>query len=168
MNQESVANGNAFLAALSQKVSVGQVVEESPQAIAREIGIEEKLGVARAVRVLLSRGRIEQNGNGYKLLDTRPIELHEPVSVSMPRKVRHKAIPSPMTVPEPVPAPTMDQALIDRLVSLSAEIGQVRTELERAKTELDVCKRESIELGRRAAADRERARTLEDQLAQRG
>ncbi|HYG73030.1 MAG TPA: hypothetical protein VEC15_12210, partial [Actinomycetota bacterium] len=74
MNQESLERANAFLAAVATRVGVGELVRLSPAELGREIGVEEPLAAARAIRALLARRRLEAAEGGYRLLDPRPIE----------------------------------------------------------------------------------------------
>ena len=74
MNQESLDRANAFLAAVAARASAGDLVDLSPAELGREIGVEEPLAAARAIRALLARRRLEAVDGRYRLLDARPID----------------------------------------------------------------------------------------------
>jgi uncharacterized coiled-coil DUF342 family protein len=54
--------------------------------------------------------------------------------------------------------------VIERLVELSAQNAELRTALERARSEADAARREAMEVARQASADRRRANNVEDDL----
>ena len=89
VNQESLERANAFLAAVA---GAGRAPARSfalsPAEIGREIGVDEPLAAARAVRALLARRRLEPAEGGYRLLDARPIEAGEREQVPRPRRAR--------------------------------------------------------------------------------
>ena len=49
MNQESLQRANAFLAAVVERVAVGEVMTETPAEIGRALGLPDALSTARAV-----------------------------------------------------------------------------------------------------------------------
>ncbi|HEU4355016.1 MAG TPA: hypothetical protein VFT27_05455, partial [Actinomycetota bacterium] len=77
MNQESLERANAFLAAIAARVQPGEPLEITPTQLGRDIGVEEPLAAARAVRALLARRRLEAEGGRYRLLDASPIQPGE-------------------------------------------------------------------------------------------
>ena len=165
MNEQSLQDSNSLLASAASRTSVGELIPASPAELARESGVEDRLSVARAVRALMARGRIAQEGASYRLLDGRPLEPGEPASVRRP--IRRKRRAEADGDGKPSEDPTYDglgRSVIERLIELSAEVSELRTALERARTEGDAARREAIEITRRAADDRRRAESLEDEV----
>lgn len=165
MNETSLRDSNALLAAAVSRTPVGDVITGSPAELARESGVEDRLSVARAVRALMSRGRIAQEGASYRLLDGRPVEPGESASVRRP--IRRKRRADGGGAAPAGQEPTYDglgRSLIERLIELSAEVSELRTALDRARTEGESARREAVEVTRRAADDRRRAETLTDEV----
>jgi Mg2+ and Co2+ transporter CorA len=165
VNEQSLHESNALLEAAQARTEVGQLIPASPAELAQVSGISDRLSVARAMRALMARGRISQEGDRYRLLDARPLEAGEPATVRRPSR-RRRARPSPDGRAEGKP-PTYEalgRAVIERLVELSAEAAELRTALERARTESDAARREAMEVTRQASADRRRAQNLEDDV----
>lgn len=165
MNETSLRDSNALLAAAVSRTSVGEVITGSPAELARESGVEDRLSVARAVRALMSRGRIAQEGASYRLLDGRPLEPGEPASVRRPirRKRRVEGDGASVAAQEPT-YDGLGRSVIERLIELSAEVSELRTALDRARTEGEAARREAVEVTRRSGDDRRRAEALEDQV----
>ena len=86
MNQESLDRANAFLSAVASRVQPGDLLDSSPTELGREIGVEEPLAAARAVRALTARRRLEAVDGRYRLLDARPIEPGEREQVPRPKR----------------------------------------------------------------------------------
>src|SRR3954469_20101756 len=74
MNDESLQRANAFLAAVSERAAVGEVLQETPAEIGRVLGLPDPLSTARAVRALIARRRLEAANGSYRLLDATPLE----------------------------------------------------------------------------------------------
>ena len=53
MNDLSLQRANAFLAAVSQRVAVGETLQETPAEIGRDLDLPDPLSTARAVRALM-------------------------------------------------------------------------------------------------------------------
>jgi len=81
MNDESLQRANAFLAAVSDRVAVGEVLQETPAEIGRGLGLPDPLSTARAVRALIARRRLEAANGSYRLLDAKPLEAGERESI---------------------------------------------------------------------------------------
>jgi hypothetical protein len=146
---------------------MGELIHASPAELARESGVEDRLSVARAVRALMSRGRITQEGTSYRLLDGKPLQPDEPASVRRPVRRRRRAEGDGSGAASSQ-EPTYDglgRSVIERLIELSAEVSELRTALDRARTEGDAARREAVEVTRRAAEDRRRAESLEDDIS---
>lgn len=165
MNEASLRDSNALLAAAVSRTEIGELIKSSPAELARDSGVEDRLSVARAVRALMSRGRIAQEGATYRLLDGRPLEPGERASVHRPiRRRRRGGEPGKPAEPEELTYDGLGRTIIDRLVELSAEVSELRTALERARSEGEAARRESVEVTRRASEDRRRAQFLEDEV----
>lgn len=162
MNEQSLRESNGILAAAAERVAVGEVIPASPAQLAEEVGIENRLAVARAVRALLARGRLEQEGDRYRLLDATPLEPGEPATVRRPSRRRSRQLPQA----EDDGLPTYEQvgrAIVERLIELSAESAELRAALERARSESEAARREALEATRAASRDRQRATQVEEE-----
>ncbi|MGH2723358.1 MAG: hypothetical protein ACRDI0_03685 [Actinomycetota bacterium] len=165
MNDQSLKESNALLAAAAERSAVGEMIPASPAELAAESGIEARLSVARAVRALMARGRIAQEGQGYRLLDARPVEPGEPASVRRPSRRRRRAErPAEAEATGPPTYEQLGRTLIDRLFEISAEAAELRAVLERVRGEAEAARREAVEVRREAATDRRRADGLEDEV----
>jgi len=162
VNERSLQESNALLAAADSRTEVGEVIPVSPAALAAQSGITDRLSVARAMRALMARGRVAQEGDAYRLLDSRPLEAGEPATVRRPTRRRRQAPAEP--VDERPTYEGLGRALIERLIELSAEASELRSALDRARSEADAARREAVEVTRRGGEDRRRAETLEDEV----
>ena len=79
MNDESLQRANAFLAAASERVAVGEVLTDTPAEIGRALGMPDALSTARAVRALIARRRLE------------PPDVDPEPAVDAERAVQHAA-----------------------------------------------------------------------------
>lgn len=162
MNEQSLKESNAMLEAAVARADVGQLIPVSPAELADETSITNRLSAARAVRALMARGRIEREGDSYRLLDSRPLEAGEPATVRRPARRRRESERAGKGGP-----PTYDQVgrlVIERLIELSAENAELRTSLERSRSEAEAARREAMEITRSSGADRRRAQLLEDEI----
>jgi len=156
VNERSIEESNALLAAAARRAAPGEEIPVSPAELANEAGIENRLAIARAVRALLSRGRLAQEGQGYRLLDARPLEPGERASVKRP--VRRRTREAPAAPVEEVPTyEQLGRVVIERLIEASAEAAELRAALDRAREESDSARREVVEVRRDAARDRQQA-----------
>jgi hypothetical protein len=166
VNEQSLLESNALLAAAEARTEIGGMIPVTPAVLAGESGIQDRLSVARAMRALMARGRIAQEGDRYRLLDARPLQQGEPATVRRP--IRRRRDPSASQEPSPrEDRPTYDElgrTVVERLVELSAEASELRTALERARSESDAARREAMDVTRRAAEDRRRAESMEDEV----
>lgn len=163
MNEQSMKESNAILEAAVARAEVGELIPGSPAELADDASITNRLSAARAVRALMARGRIERDGDAYRLLDSRPLDPGEPASVRRPIRRRRDAERTGKSGP-----PTYDQVgrlVIERLIELSAETAELRTSLERARSEAEAARREAMDVTRSAATDRRRAQLMEDEIA---
>src|SRR6059036_236501 len=94
MNDESLQRANAFLAAVSERAAVGEILTDTPAEIGRALGLPDALSTARAVRALIARRRLEPANGSYRLLDARPVDAGEKESIGRrPRRARRAAGP---------------------------------------------------------------------------
>lgn len=164
MNERSLQESNALLAAASARARPGEVIPATPLELASESGIDNRLAIARAVRALLARGRLAQEGDRYRLVDERPLEPGERATVRRPSRRRSK----PPAARSEEALPTYEQVgrvIIERLIEASAETSELRAGLERLGTEAEAARREALEATREAARDRERVQELEQEAA---
>jgi hypothetical protein len=164
MNEQSLLESNAILAAADERTGVGDLIPATPAELAAGSGITNRLSVARAVRALMARGRIAQEGNRYRLVDATPLEPGEPASVRRPSR-RRAATNDGDDIEERPTYEGLGRAVIERLIELSAEVAELRSALDRARVEADAARREAVEVTRRAGEDRRRAEGLEDEAA---
>jgi hypothetical protein len=167
VNQESLERANAFLAAVAARADTGELIDLTPAELGREIGVEEPLAAARAIRALLARRRLEAVDGRYRLLDARPIEPGEREQVPRPR--RPKA---------PAPTPKGEGGLaehggrrtsysdigretVERLVELGREVGALRGALRTAREEAREAQAARDDAERRAATLSARTKELE-------
>src|SRR5919201_1067332 len=139
MNQESLERANAFLAAVASRAGEGDLIDLTPAELGREIGVEEPLAAARAIRALLARRRLEAVDGRYRLLDPRPIEVGEREQVPRPRRIK-RGRPRAGTTPEPSTSrrttySDIGRETVERLVELGREVGTLRGAVRTAREE---------------------------------
>jgi len=168
VNEESLNRVNAFLAAISARVQVGDVVTVTPADIGREVGLPEPLAAARAVRALLARRRLEVADGGYRLIDARPVDPGERESIARQPRKRRKARAGSTTSPGAASGrPTYSEVgreVVERLIELGREAGTLRGHLRTAREESRDAREAKDEAERRAAVLSERVRELEARL----
>lgn len=163
MNEQSLRESNGILAAAAERAAVGEVIPATPAELAQEVGVADRLAVARAVRALLARGRLEQEGERYRLLDAKPLQRDEPATVRRPSRRRSRRR---QTEGEGNGLPTYEQVgrtIVERLIELSAESAELRASLERARAESEAARREALEATRAASRERQRATEMEQE-----
>jgi DNA-directed RNA polymerase sigma subunit (sigma70/sigma32) len=163
VNEQSLRESNALLAAAESRTEVGEFIPASPAELAAESGISDRLSVARAMRALLARGRVAQEGDRYRLVDAKPLEAGEPATVRRPTR-RRRAGGFDGQAEERPTYEGLGRAVIERLIELSAEASELRAALDRARSEAEASRREAVEVTRRAADDRRRAGDLEEEV----
>lgn len=162
MNQQSLERANAFLAAVAVRVQPGELLELSPSELGRDIGVEEPLAAARAVRALLARRRLEAVDGRYRLIDAKPIEPGEPEQV--PRSRRKKPSRRTGARASADGRPTYSQVgreAVDRLIELGKEVATLRAGLRTAREDAREAREARDEAERRARALAERVHELE-------
>lgn len=164
MNEESLERANAFLAAVAARIQPGELLETTPTQLGRDIGVEEPLAAARAVRALLARKRLEAEGGRYRLLDPTPIQPGEKEQVARPRRAKAKPRRAPRREEPSSGRPTYSQVgreAIDRLVELGKEVSSLRAALRTARDEAREAREGREDAERRARTLAERVRELE-------
>ena len=163
MNDESLQRANAFLAAVSERVAVGEVLQETPAEIGRGLGLPDPLSTARAVRALIARRRLEAANGSYRLLDPKPLEAGERESIGR-RPRRSKTIRPTTPGPERtggVAYSDLGRAVVDKLVDLGREAAELRAESRTLREEARDARAARDEAERRARSLGERNRELE-------
>jgi uncharacterized membrane protein YccC len=165
MNQESLERANAFLAAVAARAGQGDLVDLSPAELGREIGVEEPLAAARAIRALLARRRLETVDGRYRLLDARPIEPGEREQVPRPRRSKRaparRAASADAASGRRTSYSDFGREVVDRLVDLGREVGTLRGALRTAREEAREAQAARDDAERRAAALGARTKELE-------
>lgn len=160
MNDESLRRANAFLAAVAERVQVGDILVETPAEIGRELGMPDPLSTARAVRALIARRRLESANGSYRLLDPRPLDPGEREALSRPRRARGPRTGRVGAGGSPAYS-DLGRAVADRLVDLGRENAQLRAELRQAREELRDARALRDEHERRARGLSEKTKELE-------
>jgi hypothetical protein len=166
VNQESLQRANAFLAAVAGRASTGELVDLSPAELGREIGVDEPLAAARAVRALLARRRLETVDGRYRLLDARPIEPGEREQVPRPRRSRQRSSPKTERAAEPggrkrTAYSDIGRESVERLIELGREVGTLRGGLRTAREEAREAQARRDDAERRASTLAARVKELE-------
>jgi hypothetical protein len=121
------------------------------------------LSIARAVRALVARRRLEPAGGSYRLLDQTPVAAGERETIERKGRRTRKQ-------PEDAGSPRrgaglaysdMGRATVDRLVELGQEVSQLRAQLKTSREEARENREMRVEAERRARTFAERARELE-------
>jgi hypothetical protein len=170
MNEQSLQAANAFLRIASATVQPGDYLDRSPAEIGREAGLPSPLAVARAVRALAARKRLEAEDGRYRLLDPRPLDPGEPESVPRTprrRKGRKRGGPRPEAPERTDRRPTyaeLGRAVIERVIDLGRESGEAVASADHLRREAKDNKAARIEAEQRAARLFERVKELEHKL----
>ena len=170
MNDESLQRANAFLAAVADRVAIGDVLDETPAEIGRALGLPDALSTARAVRALIARRRLEPANGSYRLLDPRPVDAGEKEALGRrPRKPRAGKPGRPRSIAASAEMAEMDgpgysdlgRAVADKLVDLGRENAQLRAESRQLREETREARAARDDAERRARGLAERTRELE-------
>lgn len=162
MNDESLSRANALLAAMAAQVPIGDVWSGAPADLGRTAGIQDPLAVARAMRALLSRGRLESVGDGYRVIDQRPVEAGEK-GTTPPRERRARSPKSEGSTRRDGATTYSDlgRQTIDRLIELATEVASLRSEIRGAREEVRTARVARIEAEQRSEGFAARVRELE-------
>lgn len=169
MNEQSLSAANDFLRVAAASTKVGDYLDRSPTEIGKEAKLPGPLAVARAVRALTARRRLESADGRYRLLDDHPLEPGEPESV--PRSPRRrKARRRPIARPEEQGADhrlsysDLGRSLVDRLIDLGREAGEATALVEGLRREAKENKALRIDAEQRASRLFDRVKDLEHKL----
>jgi hypothetical protein len=126
------------------------------------------LAVARAVRALAARRRLEVEDGQYRLLDPRPLEAGEPESVPRAPR-RRKARRRGGTKAEPsgerrATYTDLGRAVLERVIELGRETAEAVASAEHLRREVKENKAARIEAEQRASRLFDRVKELETKL----
>jgi hypothetical protein len=169
LNEQSLGAANAFLRVAASSTNPGEFLGQPPADIGREAGLANPLAVARAVRALAARRRLEVEDGRYRLLDPRPLEPGEPESVPRAprrRKARRKGAARAETAgAERRPSyADLGRAVIERVIELGREAGEAVSGADHLRREAKENKAARIEAEQRASRLFERVKELEAKL----
>ncbi len=170
MNEQSLQAANAFLSVAAATTEQGEFLSRSPADIGKDAGLPNPLAVARAVRALAARRRLEVEDGRYRLLDPTPLEPGEPETV--PRTPRKRRTRRKGTARGEAAAtdrrPTyadLGRAVIERLIEMSRETGEAVASSDHLRRESKENKAARIEAEQRASRLFERNKELEAKLS---
>jgi hypothetical protein len=162
VNEQSLERVNAFLAAVAQRTQKGELLEATPAELGRELGFPDPLSIARAVRALVARRRLEPAGGSYRLLDDTPVAAGERETIERKgRRTKKRAEDAHPSRRSGLAYSDMGRATVDRLVELSQEVSQLRAQLKTSREEARESREMRVEAEGRARTFAERARELE-------
>lgn len=167
MNEQSLQAANAFLSASASNTETGALLARSPAEIGREAGLANPLAVARAIRALAARRRLEVEEGRYRLIDPRPLEPGEPESVPRAprkRKVRRAARAEPTDRDRRATYSDLGRAVVERIIDLGREAGEAVAAADHLRREAKENKAGRIDAEQRAARLFERVKELETKL----
>ena len=170
MNEQSLRAANAFLSVASASIHAGDLLDRPPAEIGKEAGLPNPLAVARAVRALAARRRLQVEDGRYRLIDARALEPGEPESVPRaPRRRKPRRRSGPARA-EPAPGDRratyadLGRAVIDRIIELGRETGESVAAADHLRREAKENKAARIEADQRATRLFERVKELETKL----
>jgi hypothetical protein len=169
VNEQSLHAANDFLRVAAATTQPGEFLSQPPAEIGKEAGLANPLAVARAVRALAARRRLEVEDGRYRLLDARPLEVGEPESVPRTprrRKARRKGAPRTETpgVERRATFADLGRAVVERVIELGREAGEAVSANEHLRREAKDNKAARIEAEQRASRLFERVKELEVKL----
>ena len=165
MNTQSLDQANALLAACATTTETGAILTRPLSDVGREVGLPSPLALARAVRALVSRGRLVAEDGGYRLADVRPIEPGEKVTAG-PRQGRRGRRRGAQAASDGDGVPTYDdlgRAVVERLVELARETAAL-SELTDLRRELREERSARVRAEERANDLHQKARDFEAKL----
>ena len=168
LNEQSLAAANDFLRVASATIQTGDFLDRAPTDIGKDAGLPNPLAVARAVRALAARRRLEAVEGKYRLLDSRPLDPGEPESVPRtPRRRKSRRRATRSEAPQADRRPTytdLGRALVDRIVELGREAGEAVASSENLRHDAKENRAARIEAEQRARRLFERVKELEHKL----
>jgi hypothetical protein len=166
VNEQSLERVNAFLAAVAARTQRGELLDATPAELGRELGFPDPLSIARAVRALVARQRLEPAAGSYRLLDPAPVAAGERETVERRGRKSSKRREDGQAARRggALAYSDMGRATVDRLVELGQEVSQLRAQLKTAREEARENRELRVEAERRAQTLAERARELEHRV----
>jgi hypothetical protein len=165
VNEQSLERVNAFLAAVAARTERGQLLEATPAELGRELGFPDPLSIARAVRALVARQRLEPAGGSYRLLDDTPVAVGERETVERKsRRSTKREDEGGAAKRGGLAYSDIGRASVDRLVELGQEVSLLRAQLKTAREEARENRELRVEAERRARTLAERSRELESRV----
>jgi hypothetical protein len=175
MNEQSLRSANDFLRVAASTVAPGEFFDRAPTEIGKDAGISNPLAVARAIRALAARRRVEMVDGRYRLLDATLLAPGEPESVPRTprkRKPRKKATAAGGTRAEPSGVsgdrkPTyadLGRSVVDRLIELGRETGEALGLADNLRREVKENRAARIDAEQRSTRYFERIKELEHKL----
>ena len=165
MNEQSLERVNAFLSAVAQRTEKGALLEATPAEIGRELGFPDPLSIARAVRALVARRRLEPAGGSYRLLDDTPVAAGERETIERTsRRARKEKTEQSGGRRGELAYSDLGRATVDRLVELGQEVSHLRAQLKTSREEARENRELRTEAESRARTLSERARELEHRV----
>jgi hypothetical protein len=168
LNEQSLQAANDFLRVASATVEAGEFLDRPPTEIGKEAGLPNPLAVARAVRALAARRRLEAVDGRYRLLEAKPLAVGEPESVPRAprrRRTRKRAVRAETVVTDRRPTfADLGRAVVERVIELGRESGEAVASADHLRRELKENKAARIEAEQRSARLFERVKELEHKL----
>jgi hypothetical protein len=164
VNEQSLERVNAFLAAVSDRTEKGDLLEATPAELGRELGFPDPLSIARAVRALVARRRLEPAGGSYRLLDGTPVAAGERETIERKGRRSRKRQEAGPGRRGGLAYSDLGRATVDRLVELGQEVSLLRAQLKTSREEARQNREMRAEAERRARTLAERTRELEHRV----
>ena len=169
MNEQSLRAANAFLAVAGASTQPGELLDRPPADIGREAGLPNPLAVARAVRALAARRRLEVEDGRYRLLEARPLEPGEPESVPRAPRRRKARRKGPGRAEAPVGErkatfADLGRSIIERVIELGRESAEAVAAADQLRRDAKENKAARIEAEQRSSKLFERVKELETKL----
>ncbi|MFA5787838.1 MAG: hypothetical protein WDA71_12810 [Actinomycetota bacterium] len=174
MNETTLRGANLLLEAIAGQLEVGgEAVEVSPTRIGASVGLASSLEVARAMRALIARGRVEGDDEGrYRLLDARPVSQDEPHTARRRRPARRQSralleVPSSAALAAGLPLGSqvpsyadVGRAVVERLLGLLGELSAMEVRAHKAEQLQDEYRERAAEADRLSKQEKARADKL--------
>jgi hypothetical protein len=169
LNEQSLQAANDFLKVASASTEPGEFLARTPADIGKEAGLPNPLSVARAIRALAARRRLEAVEGRYRLVDPRPLDPGEPESVPRAprrRKARRKGgrAEAPADADRKPTFSDLGRAVVERVIELGREAGDAVASADNLRREAKENKAARIEAEQRASRLFDRVKELEAKL----
>ena len=167
MNEQSLQAANAFLAVAAASTQPGDFLSMPPADIGREAGLSNPLAVARAVRALAARRRLEAEDGRYRLLDPRPLDGGEPETVPRTprrRKTRKKGVEREAAADRRPTYADLGRTVVERVIELGREAAEAMSQADHLRREAKDNRVARIEAEQRASRLFDRVKELETKL----